>query len=159
MKLDIYKDQILKLAGSIPRVGRLSAPDATATAQSRLCGSRITVDIKIDDNVIIDYAHEPKACAIGQASASLVAGVVVGLTIEDVNEGTEAMSRILRDKTPPPPGLWSVLEPFLPVANFRSRHHSAFLPFEALQSAIAEANRSQALDTAAALNLEQGVER
>lgn len=142
MDLDLYQDQILKLAASIPRVGRLPAPDATATAHSRLCGSRITIDIKLDGNVIVDYAHEPKACAIGQASASVVAGVVVGLTIEDVNEGAEIMSVILRDKAPPPPGLWNVLEPFLPVADFRSRHHSASLPFEALQRAIAGANPS-----------------
>ena len=91
------------LAGSIPRVGR-PAPDATATAHSRLCGSRITVDIKLDDNVIIDYAHDPKACAIGKASASVVAGVVVGLTTKDVYEGAEIMSLILRDKTPLPLG-------------------------------------------------------
>ena len=159
MTLDLYKDQILKLAGSIPRVGRLSEPDATATAHSRLCGSRITVDIKIDDNVIIDYAHDSKACAIGKASASVVAGVVVGLTTEDVYEGAEIMSLILRDKTPPPPGLWSALEPFLPVADFRSRHHSAFLPFEALQRAIAEANPSQAREADVALSLEQDVRR
>ena len=138
MDLDLYKGQILEFASSIPRVGRLDAPDASASAYSRLCGSRITVDIKLDGNVIADYAHEPKACAIGQASASVVARTVVGLTIDDVKEGAKIMSAILRDKTPPPPGPWIVLEPFLPVADFRSRHHSASLPFEALQSAIAE---------------------
>ena len=157
MNLDLYKDQIFKLAGSIPRVGQLSAPDTTATAHSRLCGSRITIDIKLDDNVIIDYAHDPKACAIGQASASVVAGVVVGLTAEDVNEGAEIMNLILRYKRPPPPGLWSALEPFLPVADLRSRHHSVLLPFEGLQSAIAEANPSQARKADAALSLEQDV--
>ena len=138
MDLDLYKGQILEFASSIPRVGRLDAPDASADAHSRLCGSRITIDIKLDGNVIADYAHEPKACAIGQASASVVARTVVGLTIDDVKEGAKIMSAILRDKTLPPPGPWIVLEPFLPVADFRSRHHSASLPFEALQSAIVE---------------------
>ena len=157
MDLDLYKGQILEFAGSIPRVGRLDAPDASADAHSRLCGSRITVDIKLDGNVIADYAHEPKACAIGQASASVVARTVVGLTIDDVKEGAKIMSAILRDKTLPPPGPWIVLEPFLPVADFRSRHHSASLPFEALQSAIAEANPSQAREAADAFSLEQGV--
>ena len=142
MDLDLYKGQILEFASSIPRVGRLDAPDASASAYSRLCGSRITVDIKLDGNVIADYAHEPKACAIGQASASVVARTVVGLTIDDVKEGAKIMSAILRDKTLPPPGPWIVLEPFLPVADFRSRHHSASLPFEALQSAIAELDLS-----------------
>lgn len=142
MDLDLYKGQILEFAGSIPLVGRLDAPDASADAHSRLCGSRITIDIKLDGNVIADYAHEPKACAIGQASASVVARTVVGLTVDEVNDGAEIMSAILKEKTPPPSGPWSILEPFLPVADFRSRHNSAFLPFEALQRAIAELDLS-----------------
>ena len=143
MALDIYKNQILELAGSIPRVGRLAKPDASASAHSRLCGSRIDIDIKLDGDVIVDYAHEPKACAIGQASASIVARTVVGLTTKEVNAGAVIMNAILKEKTPPPPGPWSVLEPFLPVADYRSRHHSAWLPFEALQRAIAEVNTSR----------------
>ena len=155
MDLDLYKGQILEFASSIPRVGRLDAPDASASAYSRLCGSRITVDIKLDGNVIADYAHEPKACAIGQASASVVARTVVGLTIDDVKEGAKIMSAILRDKTLPPPGPWIVLEPFLPVADFRSRHHSASLPFEALQSAIAELDLSLDESTPVTISTEQ----
>ena len=98
MDLDLYKGQILEFASSIPRVGRLDAPDASADAHSRLCGSRITIDIKLDGNVIADYAHEPKACAIGQASASVVARTVVGLTVDDVNDGAEIMTAILKKK-------------------------------------------------------------
>ncbi|MEC8172180.1 MAG: iron-sulfur cluster assembly scaffold protein [Pseudomonadota bacterium] len=138
MDLDLYKGQILEFASSIPRVGRLDAPDASADAHSRLCGSRITIDIKLDGNVIADYAHEPKACAIGQASASVVARTVVGLTVDEVNDGAEMMTAIFKKKTPPTSSPWSVFVPFLPVADFRSRHNSAFLPFEALQCAIAE---------------------
>ena len=126
MDLDLYRARFLNLR-SIP-VGRLDAPDASADAHSRLCGSRITIDIKLDGNVIADYAHEPKACAIGQASASVVARTVVGLTVDEVNDGAEIMTAILKEKTPPPSGPWSVLEPFLPVADFRSRHNSARFP-------------------------------
>jgi NifU-like protein involved in Fe-S cluster formation len=135
--LDIYNKKILAFAASVPRVGRLEAPDASATAHSRICGSRITVDIKLDGNVITDYAHEPRSCAIGQAVASVVAQTVVGLAVDEVEEGAEIMSAVLRDKTMPPPGPWADLEPFLPVADFRSRHGSAMLPFQALQRAIA----------------------
>ena len=138
--LDPYNEQILRLAASIPRVGRLAVPDASATAQSRLCGSRITVDLKLDGNVITDYAHEPRACVVGEAVASVVAKIVVGLTIEDVDEGATILHSLLQDKTPPPPGPWAELEPFLPVADVRSRHGSALLPFQALQRAIAEAS-------------------
>ncbi len=139
----LYHEQILRLAASIPRVGRLAAPDASATAHSRLCGSRITIDLKLDGDVITDYAHEIRACAIGKAVASAVAMVVIGLTIDEVDEGAGILGAILRDKTPPPPGPWVELEPFLPVADFRSRHGSASLPFQALQRAIAEAGPRQ----------------
>ena len=154
MDLDLYKDQILEFAISIPRVGRLDAPDASADAHSRLCGSRITIDIKLDGNVIADYAHEPKACAIGQASASVVARTVVGLTVDEVNDGVDLMTAILKKKTPPTSSPSSVLEPFLPVADFRSRHNSAFLPFEALQRAIAELGLSLDESTPATLSTE-----
>ena len=139
----LYHERILQLAASIPRVGRLAAPDASATAHSRLCGSRITVDLKLDGDVITDYAHEIRACAIGNAVASVVARVVVGLTVDEVDEGAGILGAILRDKTHPPPGPWAELEPFLPVADFRSRHGSASLPFQALQRAIAEAGPRQ----------------
>lgn len=137
--LDLYNKKILEFAALVPRVGQLAAPDASGTAHSPICGSRITVDIKLEANVITDYAHEPRSCAIGQAVASFVAQTVVGLTIDDVDEGAEIMKAVLQDKTLPPPGHWAELEPFLPVADFRSRHGSAMLPFEALQRAIAEA--------------------
>ena len=139
MDLDLYNKQILRFAASIPRVGRLAAPDASATAHSRLCGSRITIDLKLDGDVITDYAHEVRACVIGKAVASVVARVVVGLTIDAVDEGAGILSAVLQDKTLPPPGPWAELEPFRPVADFRNRHGSALLPFQALQRAIAEA--------------------
>ena len=154
MDLDLYRGQILEFAGSIPRVGRLDAPNASADAHSRLCGSRITIDIKLDGNVISDYAHEPKACAIGQASASVVARTVVGLTVDEVNDGAEIMTAILKKKTPPTSSPWSVLQPFLPVADFRSRHNSALLPFEALQRAIAVLGLSLDESTLATISTE-----
>lgn len=144
MDLDLYSKQIMRLAASISRVGRLAAPDASATAHSRLCGSRITIDLKLNDDVITDYAHELRACVIGQAVASVVAKVIVGLTIDEVDEGAEILSAILQDKRLPPPGPWAEFEPFLPVADVRSRHGSALLPFQALQRAIAEAATGRA---------------
>lgn len=142
--LDLYNERILQLAESISREGRLVSPDASATAHSRLCGSRITIDLKLEDNTITDYAHEPKACVIGQAVAALVAEVVVGLTIEEVDEGADILSALLRDKTPPPAGSWAGLEVFLPVADVRSRHASALLPLQALQRAITAAGPADA---------------
>jgi len=157
MDIDLYNKQILRLAASIPRVGRLAAPDASATAHSRLCGSRITIDLKLDGDVITDYAHELRACVIGQAVASVIAKVVVGLTIDEVDEGAGILSAVLRDRTLPPPGTWVELEPFLPVADFRSRHGSALLPFQALQRAVAEVGPARAEQRPAVVSFEQDV--
>ncbi|MEO1192418.1 MAG: iron-sulfur cluster assembly scaffold protein [Pseudomonadota bacterium] len=138
MDLALYNKQILALAASVPRVGRLEAPHASATAHSRICGSRITVDVRLDGPVITDYAQEPKACAIGKAVASVVGKVVVGLTMQEVEEGAEILQAILKTKAAPPAGPWAELEPFLPVADVPVRHNSAVLPFLALQQAFAE---------------------
>ncbi len=135
----LYNKQIIRLAGSITRAGRLAAPDASASADSRLCGSRITIDITLNGETITDYAHELRACAIGQAVASVIAEVIVGLTVDEVEEGAEILKAILQERRPPPPGPWIGLEPFLPVADFRNRHGSALLPFQALQQAIVKA--------------------
>ena len=68
---EIYNNRILEFAANIPRIGRLAAPDATATAHSKLCGSTVTVDLVLDGDVVADFAHEVRACALGQASSSI----------------------------------------------------------------------------------------
>lgn len=133
---DVYNRQILQLAASIPRVGRLASPDASATAHSRLCGSRITIDLKLADGVVADYAQEVRACAIGQAVASVVGRVIVGLPIAEIHAGATVLRAVLKDRQPPETEPWSSLESFLPVANVPSRHASALLPFDALESAL-----------------------
>ena len=75
---EVYNRRILELAGGIPRLGRLEKPDASATAHSKLCGSTVTVDLKMDGDTVTDFAHEVKACALGQASSSIMASHVVG---------------------------------------------------------------------------------
>ena len=75
---DIYNRRILELAADIPRIGRLDAPDATATAHSKLCGSTVTIDLAYDGETVTDFAHEVRACALGQASSSVMARTVVG---------------------------------------------------------------------------------
>jgi NifU-like protein involved in Fe-S cluster formation len=77
---EVYNRRILELAGNIPRLGRLAQPDATATAHSKLCGSTVTVDVKMEGDVVSDFAHEVKACALGQASSSIMARTVIGMS-------------------------------------------------------------------------------
>ena len=138
---DLYNKQVKQLAASIPRVGRLAAPDASATAHSPVCGSRITIDLKLADGVVADYAQEVRACAIGQAVASFVGQEIVGLPVAEIHNGASAFRALLKDKKLPETEPWSALEPFLPVADVRSRHGSALLPFEALERALDDIDR------------------
>ena len=133
---DVYNRRILQLAASIPHVGRLASPDASATAHSRLCGSRITIDLKLADGVVADYAQEVRACVIGQAVASVVGRVIVGLPVAEIRAGATALRVLLKDKELPVTEPWSALESFFPVADVPSRHGSALLPFEALERAL-----------------------
>src|SRR5579871_1625682 len=105
---DVYNRRILELAGNIPRIGRLSAPDASATAHSKLCGSTVTVDLKMDGDTVTDFAHEVKACALGQASSSIMARNVVGSNAEELRALREGVRKMLKENgAPPREGKWS----------------------------------------------------
>ena len=111
---DVYNAKILELAGNIPRLGRLSAPDATATAHSKLCGSTVTVDLKMNGGEVSDFAHDVKACALGQASSSLMARHVIGAKPDELRALRDTVRKMLKENGPPPTGKWAdiaVLEP------------------------------------------------
>src|SRR6202047_2373577 len=95
---EAYNSRILELAGNIPRIGRLAAPDASATAHSKLCGSTVTIDLKMDGDTVTDFAHEVKACALGQASSSIMARNVVGAKAEELRRLRESVRTLLREK-------------------------------------------------------------
>ena len=133
---DIYNTKILELAGNIPRIGRLDAPDATARAHSRLCGSTVTVDLKMADGRVSDFAHDVKACALGQASSSIMARNVIGSTPDELREVRESMRRMLKENGEPPSGRWSDLKYLEPVRDYRARHTSTMLTFDAVVDAV-----------------------
>ena len=99
---DIYNKRIIELAGNIPRLGRLASPDASATAHSKLCGSTVKVDLKMDGPVVTDFAHDVKACALGQASSSIMASHVVGSTASELRELRETVRKMLKENGAPP---------------------------------------------------------
>jgi len=136
---NIYNQRILELAGNIPRIGRLSQPDATASAHSKLCGSTITVDVSLRDGKVADYAHELKACALGQASASIMARNVVGSTPQELREAREALRKMLKENGPPPEGRWADLAVLEPVRDYKARHGSTLLAFDAVAEAVTKA--------------------
>jgi NifU-like protein involved in Fe-S cluster formation len=133
---EIYNKRILELAADIPRLGRLAAPDASARAHSKLCGSTVTVDVKVEGDVVADFAHEVKACALGQASSSIMARHVVGSTAEELRTVREAMRRMLKEDGAPPEGKWSDLAVLEPVRGFKARHASTLLTFDAVVDAL-----------------------
>ncbi|KAF0126146.1 MAG: NifU domain-containing protein [Xanthobacteraceae bacterium] len=141
---DVYNKRILELAANIPRLGRLAAPDASSTAHSKLCGSTVTVDIALDGDVVTDFAHDVKACALGQASSAIMASHVVGSTAAELRALRDDVRRMLKENGPPPGGRWADIAVLEPVRDFKARHASTLLTFDAVVDAIgkAEAARS-----------------
>lgn len=136
---DVYNRRILELAADIPRQGRLEAPDATSTQHSKLCGSTVTVDVKMDGDIVTDYAAEVKACALGQASSSILAHHVVGSTAAELREVRDVLRAMLKENgQPPSAGKWEDLRVLEPVRAYRARHASTLLAFEAVVDAIAQ---------------------
>lgn len=132
----IYNRKILEFAADIPRLKRLERPDATAIAHSKLCGSKVTIDIKMMDNVVTDFGHDVRACALGQASSSIMARNVVGSTGDELRSVREQMYAMLKDNGPPPSGKWKDLEALSPVRDFKARHASTLLTFDAVVDAV-----------------------
>lgn len=144
---DVYNRRILELAGNIPRVGRLPFPDASATAHSKLCGSTVTVDLKMEGDTVTDFAHEVKACALGQASSSIMARNVVGATAGELRRLREDVRRMLKENGAPPANArWADIAVLEPVREYKARHASTLLTFDAVVDAITqiEAKRSDA---------------
>ena len=133
---EIYNRKILAYAADIPRLGRLPHPDATALAHSKLCGSKVTVDLAMQDGVVSDFAHDVKACALGQASSSIMARHVVGSSAEELKNLRSQMYKMLKEEGAPPAGKWAELEALLPVRDFKARHASTLLTFDAVVDAI-----------------------
>ena len=135
---DIYNKRIIELAGNIPRLGRLPDPDASATAHSKLCGSTVKIDLKMDGAVVTDFGHDVKACALGQASSSIMASHVVGSTASELRELREAVRRMLKENGKPPQGKWADIALLEPVRDYKARHASTLLTFDAVVDAIGQ---------------------
>jgi NifU-like protein involved in Fe-S cluster formation len=141
---EVYNRRIIELAGNIPRLGRLETPDASATAHSKLCGSTVTVDLKMKGDEVTDFAHEVKACALGQASSSIMARNIVGAKASELRDLREAVRKMLKENgAPPDSGRWSDIAVLEPVRDYKARHASTLLTFDAVVDAITqiEANR------------------
>lgn len=136
---DVYNKRILELAADIPRQGRLANPHASATAHSKLCGSTVTIDLNLDGGKVSDFAHDVKACALGQASSSIMARNVVGSTPAELRQMRETVRRMLKENgAAPAEGKWRDIAVLEPVRDYKARHASTMLTFDAVVKALDE---------------------
>jgi len=140
---DVYNAKILGFAGNIARIGRLEHPGATAKAHSKLCGSTVLVDLTMQDGVVTDFAHEVKACALGQASSSIMAQHVVGATAEELRAVRDTMLKMLKENGRPPEGRFDDLKYLEPVRDYKARHASTMLTFDAVVDAIGQIEKKR----------------
>src|ERR1700732_3697722 len=134
---EVYNRRIIELAGTIPRIGRLARPDASATAHSRLCGSTVTIDLKMDGDTVTDFAHEVKACALGQAPSSIMASHIVGGKADDLRDRRETVRKMLKENgAPPATGKWADIAVLEPVRDYKARHASTLLTLDEVVHAI-----------------------
>jgi len=133
---EIYNRKILELAANIPRLGRLAAPQASASAHSRLCGSSVTIDLVVRDGQVADFAQDVKACALGQAASSVMGGNIIGATPAELRELREIMRKMLKENGPPPGGRWADAAYLEPVRDYKARHASTLLTFDAVVDAL-----------------------
>jgi NifU-like protein involved in Fe-S cluster formation len=144
---EVYNKRIIELAGNIPRLGRLPDAQASATAHSKLCGSTVTVDLKMEGDEVTDFAHEVKACALGQASSSIMARHVIGAKADELRNLHETVRKMLKENGAPPEGKWADIAVLEPVRDYKARHASTLLTFDAVVDAVnqIEAKRKTAV--------------
>lgn len=136
---EIYNQRILELAANIARAERLADADATATAHSKLCGSTVTVDVEMKGERVKAYGQTVKACLLGQAAASVMGRNIVGSSAEELREVGATMRRMLKQGGEPPTGRWADLAVLQPVKDYKARHASTLLVFDAVEDALAKA--------------------
>ena len=140
--IKLYSGRILALAADMPRTDRLDAPDATVKKRSPLCGSTVTVDVKLTDGVISDYGQDVKACALGQAAASVVGANVIGQSRGDIEAARDALKDMLKSDGPAPAAPFDDLEVLRPARDYKNRHASILLALEATLEAVDQAEQA-----------------
>lgn len=135
----LYSGRILALAADIPHLGRLPAAQATARKRSPLCGSTVTVDVVMEGGKVAAFAQEVKACALGQAAASVLGQVVIGLDRATLELGRVSLKAMLKDNGPVPVAPFTGYEVLIPARDYKNRHASILLALDAACEAVASA--------------------
>ncbi len=140
--MKLYSTRILGLAADIPHRTRLDAPDGSAKRRSPLCGSTVTVDLSMDNGKISAFGQDVKACALGQAAASVVGHNIIGRTAAEVQRGHDQLQAMLKSSGPAPDAPFDGLEVLIAAAEFKNRHASILLAFDATLDALADAKNT-----------------
>ena len=141
---DLYSAKILNLVANMPRTGRLSAPHAAAERVSKLCGSKIRVEVVVDGDRVADFAQDVQACALGQAAAAVLGANVVGASLTEIETARDQLRAMLKAAGPTPEGRFSDLAVLQPVKDYPARHASSLLAFEAAAEAVRKAIETRA---------------
>jgi NifU-like protein involved in Fe-S cluster formation len=136
---DLYSAKILNLVANMPRAGRLPAPDASSEKVAKLCGSKITVDVVVEDGKVVDFAQDVSACALGQAAAAILGQNVIGADLSDIELARDSLAAMLKANGSPPAGRFAELAVLEPVKDYPARHASTLLAFEATVEAVRKA--------------------
>jgi len=136
---DLYSAKLLKLAANLPHSGRLAAPHASSEKIAKLCGSRVVVDVAVENGVVSDFAQDVKACALGQASASVLGAHVLGASLSEIEMARDQFRAMLKEGATAPEGRFSDLSMLAPVKDYPARHASTLLAFEAAAEAVRRA--------------------
>jgi NifU-like protein involved in Fe-S cluster formation len=136
---DLYSGRILALAANMPRAGRLASPEGSAERVSRLCGSRVTVDVTMDGSRIANLGQDVKACALGQAAAAVLGAHAVGADVSEIEMARDQLRAMLKAGGPSPGGRFADLAVLEPVKDYPPRHASTMLAFEAAADACRRA--------------------
>ncbi|MCZ2204220.1 iron-sulfur cluster assembly scaffold protein [Bartonella sp. A05] len=142
---DIYNGRILKYAANMSKIGRLSNPDATSRKHARLCGSTVIVDLKVKDDIVIDFCHEVRACTLGQASSSILADHIIGKKIQDLKLLQKTIKNMLTKDGPPPSAPFEEFSCLQPIKNYKARHASTMLTFDAVVDCIEQIEKKKRL--------------
>ena len=135
----LYSQRILALAADIPLTERLAAPQVSAKRRSPLCGSTVTVDLALTDGRITGFGQDVRACALGQASAAVLAANVIGRSREEIATARDELAAMLKSGGPAPAAPFEGLEVLLPARDYKNRHASILLAWDATLAALDEA--------------------
>lgn len=139
----VYNAKILEFAGNISHIGALEDADAEAIAHSKLCGSKVKIWLKLSDGKVFDFGHDVKACALGQATSSIMAKHIIGSTPDELRVVRDQMWAMLKENGTPPDGRFEDLKYLEPVKEYRARHASTMLTFDAVVDALDQIEQAQ----------------